>query len=74
MAARVALRVSAFDELRRKANQGLRQEMDRYADTRLERFRKKTLALDVRALSNPGFLDPQREIQKLRDRAALGKS
>jgi hypothetical protein len=69
-ATRIALRVSAFDQLRRQANQELRQELDRYADERLERFRHKIAALDVRNLSTPGLHDPARAMTLMRKRAA----
>ena len=69
VATRIGLRVSAFDELRRQANKGLRQNLDRFSDDRLERFRKKSLALDVRTLTNPGYQDPQKEMRRMRERA-----
>ena len=66
---KLELRVSAFDEMRRETNKGLRQELDRFSDERMERFRRKLTALDVRKLAKPGFQNPHREMQKVRDRA-----
>lgn len=66
---KLELRQAAFDEMRRKTNTGLRQELDRYSDERMERFRRKLTALDTRKLSRSGYQNPHREMQKVRDRA-----
>ena len=67
-AKKLALRTSAFDEMRRQTNKGLRQELDRYTDMRDERYRRKFAALDVDKLSKPGFHDPRKELAKMRER------
>ena len=51
------------------ANTGLRQELDRYSDGRLDRFRKKSQALELKALVQPGYQHPAKQMQKVRERA-----
>ena len=40
-----------------------------HADERLERLRKKRLALDVKSLTAPGYQHPARQMQRMRDKA-----
>ena len=43
--------------------------LDRYSDERLHRFRKKSQALELRALTAPGYQHPAKQMQKVRERA-----
>ena len=49
----------------------MRQELDRYSDNRLDRFRRKLNVLDVRDLANPGYHPVQYAMERMRSRAAI---
>ena len=68
-AKRLALRTSAFDQMRRDTHKGLRQVLDRYSDERVDKYRRKMVSLDVKKLTEPGHKDPNREMEKMRQRA-----
>ena len=68
-AKRLALRTSAFDQMRRDTHKGLRQVLDRYSDERFDKYRRKMVSLDVKKLTEPGHKDPNREMEKMRQRA-----
>ena len=72
---RVALAASAFVHSRREAGQGLREELNRAADERMEAYQCKMMALDVeRLVQQTSVLDPKKEMRKVRERAfALAK-
>jgi hypothetical protein len=60
---------------RREAGQGLREELNRAADERMEAYQCKMMALDVeRLVQQTSVLDPKKEMRKVRERAfALAK-
>jgi len=68
-ARRLALRTSAFDQSRRENSLGLRQQLDRYSDERLDNFYSKLASLDTQKLTRPGFTHPLREMARVRERA-----
>lgn len=70
-AERIGLRKGAFVQMRREVGKGLREELDRASDERLDRYRCKMMALSVESLTRPGYQDPRHAMREVRHRAAL---